>query len=234
MIAELHLSLVGPSATDLADIASFPGATSISIRGSVGCLDGGLSVLRVQRTTERLELIDCDITDAALEVINQLESLRHLDLSFCNRISSTAVGSLGRLPNLETLTLNWCYDVSDAAFDRRGAFPAMKRLSLWSLEDLTDIGMCAIANMPRLERLELPEFAHITDEGLGALATRATRLRELRLVHVPVTDAGLLTLAQHSRLARLAIDECSGVTDSAISEYRRLNPQCQVVLGAIL
>ena len=150
---------------------------------------------------------DPPITDKGLEIVAEIGSLRHLNLTECRGITSAGVAKLARLPRLEALNLARVpldaaliksladfpglheLDFEDARYD--GANQAedfkplakiatLRSLGLVSCHWLNDAAMACIGQCVRIEDLNLMRCLNFGDEGVRALAP-LTNLRELRL-----------------------------------------------------
>ena len=69
----------------------------------------------------------------------------------------------------------------------------------------------------------------ITDEGMKNLG-ELKELRQLTIAAPNISDKGLLALRRLSRLRELTINNCPGVTDSAIDCLMEALPECNITI----
>ena len=98
---------------------------------------------------EMLTLWSSGITDAGLEHLRPLRSLRGLELTQFP-ISSQALAVLKDLPELEYLSLNT--NVTDAGLKQVAQVPSLRWLSIIDGK-MWGPGLAELASLPRLERL---------------------------------------------------------------------------------
>lgn len=143
------------------------------------------------------------VTDEALGHIGKLKNLRELELGDAP-ITSSGIMHLRGLQSLEILGLGWTKDVGDAA-----------------LPDLVALA--------KLETLVL-SGTKVTDEGLKQLVA-LKQLKEIRLAAMPhITDAGLRHLGTLPALRSVHVNKKTGVTQEGIAAFRKLRPDCEVIL----
>jgi hypothetical protein len=143
------------------------------------------------------------VTDEALVHIGKLTNLRELELGDAP-ISGGGIKHLQALQSLTSLGLGWTKDVDDAA-------------------------MPDIAKLAKLEVLVL-SGTKVTDAGLKQL-TAMKQLKEIRLSAMPqITDTGLINLKPFPSLRTVIVNKKTGVTPEGIAEFRRLRPDCEVVI----
>jgi Leucine-rich repeat (LRR) protein len=104
---------------------------------------------------------DAALSDHDLELVSELVSLRILQLSRCDLITTKGVAHLGTLTNLEHLGLNHC----------------------------TEVQYEVVAYFGNLKKLKVLEMAHISADTSGVGLRILTRLKALRSFHVRVVSS---------------------------------------------
>lgn len=140
------------------------------------------------------------IGDEALGAISQLRRLRLLDLG-SNSIKGEGIRFLASLPLLERLSVANS-NVNDNVV---GELFSMETLRVLDLSGTPITGKCMSAISPD------------------------SNLRELNLAFTNVDDSALLSLANVQTLAKLTIYGCKAISNSAIDEFKSINPLCEIV-----
>lgn len=163
----------------------------------------------------RLELPDCQLTDADLADVSEFTKLKYLDLSR-NPISDRGLARLDKLANLEVVVLNETRVgdqvlqqasrlpnlitlmlagtvASDDGLKDVGAFPKLKVLDL-SGTRVSDLGLESLPLLPHLLQLSV-NGCSITDRGLAAIDDgRLPDMTALGLSQTQVTADGVVRL----------------------------------------
>jgi hypothetical protein len=152
---------------------------------------GKLSRLQV------LHVFDSILTDADLDHLKGLESLRNLQLTwsgprFRARITDAGFGRLKGLINLEQLGLSGT-QVTDAGLASRGSMTKLEKLGLDDTQ-ITDAGLVHLERLNNLSYLDL-SGTQITDSGLKHLRP-LTKLNLCYVGHTGVTDNGVTALQE--------------------------------------
>jgi len=151
----------------LYSISRISSIQSVNLSFCVNITDNGLKFLSELRDLKELNLRSCDnISDGGLVNLKEVaETLEHLDVSFCEKIT--------------TLNQHIC----------RG----LKTLSL-SACDIEDEALIGI-HMGRLETLNLGQCAKITDKGLESICEKCPKLKYIDLYGCSrISTKGLETL----------------------------------------
>lgn len=129
--------------------------SSLNLSFCVNITDSGLRFLSpLSGVLTELNLRSCDnISDVGFQTLRECGSLRHLDLSFCEKIS-TLNPTVCKM--LRTLSLSAC-DIGDGAL----------------------LGLPV--NMEQLETLNLGQCDKISDMGIGAISEKCPNLRYIDL-----------------------------------------------------
>jgi internalin A len=139
-------------------------------------------------------------TDAEVERIAALESLKRLDLSL-TYVSDRGAERLKALEQLEELNLFAAEFITDAAVAFLRGHRQLSRLNLRGT-DVTDTSLAYIAELPRLRSLDI-SFTQITDVGLEHLAS-LSELEELNLGGNKISGVGLHVLKLLPKLRKLS------------------------------
>jgi hypothetical protein len=194
-------------------------------REAVYVLDGVSQRRRTGDSFARLDLCQCQVSDADLEYFTVVPEVEHLDMSM-TRVTGRGLGHLAGLKRLHTLLLGKTYV---ANLDGLTGLCNLKELLVGpdlGAEHLTDDGTAALATLTGLENVELP-FADITDATLHRLAG-LTGLRVLNLAYATrITAAGLASLANLTRLEHLNLSTAHWqgggcITDDGLAHLARL------------
>jgi internalin A len=139
-------------------------------------------------------------TDADIERIAGLESLKRLDLSL-TYVSDRGAERLKALDQLEELNLFAAEFITDAALAFLRGNRQLKTLNLRGT-DVTDTSLAYVAELSQLKSLDI-SFTQITDVGLEHLASLA-QLEELNLGGNKISGASLHVLKLLPKLRKLS------------------------------
>ena len=157
-------------------LASAAGAPYEDIVARVEAL-GGFAVRETEGTVVEVSLARTWATDADVERVAAIETLKRLDLSF-TYVTDRGIEQLKRLRQLEDLRLDTAEFLTDAAMSHLRANRSLQRLVLRGV-DITDAGMPHIAELTALRSLDM-SHTMLGDVGLENLPS-LTELEELKL-----------------------------------------------------
>ena len=166
-----------------------------AVAGANAIEKGELAIWNGFINVEAILLADTRISGAAIVELNQLSTLKELDLS------GTAIGDhefsqlATHLP-LRILALSNT-QISDAALSSVSRFDRLEQLYL-SNTQVTGAGLASLLPLKRLAILEM-NGTNIGDDGLVNIG-KMSSLCELSLEHQPITDAGIANLARLNEL----------------------------------
>jgi hypothetical protein len=199
----------------LADLAKLRQIEELHI-GSVGITDAGMEHVAKLTSLKKLHMFGCDkVTDKGLAKLTALKSLKNLDISY-SRLTIAGLAPLNSMVNLTRL------DVGD--LERGGA--VLNLSGLVNLEDLSlgfgpysqdafgDADLACLANLKKLRWLQIGP-RNFTDQGMLYLAG-LTNIDRLGLGGAGLTDEGLKRLANLKKLDLLTI---LGKFDSNIGNW---------------
>ena len=108
----------------------------------------------------RLQLRGLPVDDRAMEVFDELTTLRRLDLHELHSVSDAGMEHLAHLENLGILDI-WDTPITDRSLAIIAKLPALRTLVLRETE-VTDKGLELLLTMPNLESVRLEDNAHVT------------------------------------------------------------------------
>ncbi|HHY89900.1 MAG TPA: hypothetical protein GYA06_13400 [Chloroflexi bacterium] len=124
---EAKVQLRAGSDQDLAqlveELEDVPEVTALDLSENRNLTTTGLAKLKQLPWLTWLNLSACGISDRGLSDLAGLSRLRHLDLSYCNRLTDQNLKALARLRSLEYLDLQGCVKITRAGvahLDRHG------------------------------------------------------------------------------------------------------------------
>ena len=151
-------------------------------------------------TTSEMSLARTWATDADVERIAAIKTLKRLDLSL-TYVSDRGIEKLRGLDQLEELNLSSAEFITDAAIAFLRGHRRLKSLNLRGT-DVTDTSLSYVAELAQLKSLDIG-FTQITDVGLEHLASLA-QLEELNLGGNKISGVGLHVLKLLPNLKKLS------------------------------
>jgi len=128
------------------------GQTALDLTAS-WTTDGDLDRVAGMAKLERLSLAQTRVTDAGLDRLRELQSLRELDLYFAEFFTDDGIAALRGLRKLERLNLRGTR-VTSRVFETISQLPALRSLDI-SYTQIDDAGVDLLAELPQLERLAI-------------------------------------------------------------------------------
>jgi len=183
--------------------------------GSLAFSDRDLESLQQLRSLRRLDLSNANFPDAALRHIEGLKSLRVVDLSSTN-VTDAGIERLAAMPQLAAI------DLSQVRLSAKGLsylkrLPALQELSLGPVS-ATFPGLEQLQHLTALTRLRI-EITDASDDALRRFRPPPNlKHLELESKH-PVTDAGLTSLAGLGRLESLKLWLPVKITGGGLEEF---------------
>ncbi|GJP41714.1 hypothetical protein CLOM_g1359 [Closterium sp. NIES-68] len=197
-----HMDLSGISClTDaaLTRLASFDQLTTVILRGSSGFTAAGIRELFSLTGLECLDLAGSSTTDAALDGIDNLKSLRTLALDD-TKVTDAGITKLLRLPALRGLGISGCVSVTSASMVHVGKLTALECLTLHE-SGVREDSLQHLTALTSLSSLTLPPG--VTDSGMKYLRNMK-RLETLGSWDANITAAGVNWLKGLTCLRRIA------------------------------
>ena len=115
--------------------------------------DADLSSIAGMGKPERLSLAQTRVTDAGLERLREVRSLRELDLYFAEFFTDDGVAALQGLAKLERLNLRGT-KVTSRVFEPLSHLTSLRSLDI-SYSQIDDSGVELLAELPQLETLSI-------------------------------------------------------------------------------
>jgi len=179
--------------------------------------DAGLVFLK-DTQLERLFVVKGDITDAGLETIGQLGSLKILGLSQCDKITDDGIAHLSSLANVENLFLHNNDLLSSAVLARIKPLKTLKRLGI----NAAKVNAEDLRHLQGFDRLEMFSTAdtNLDDNGIKFFSALPS-LREVNLQRTKITDTSLAVLGKMSQLSSLGLSKTE-ITDEGLARLGAL------------
>ncbi|XP_077564306.1 uncharacterized protein LOC144179739 [Haemaphysalis longicornis] len=165
--------------------------------------DAGLEYVSLgMRSLEILDLSLCDISDAALQSVSKIATLKKLVLACIDDLTGQSIHHLatGRF-SLSTLDISFCNNIDDEAISN----------------------VCRGRGLLGLTKLKM-NGCPITDFGLSIVALNLVDLTVLNISDCKlVSKDGIAVVAAHlQRLRAIHMEYCSGVTNGALKQLLRM------------
>lgn len=200
-----------------------------------------LVVLRINST---------QITDRGVENVCKIKSLRKLDLADDANITGKCLRYVAELPYLEALALTRtkvrdedlahlagarrlfgiamgsCPNIHGDGFIYLKELPHLKSLKISGLE-ISDTGYKNLAALTSLNWLDL-QSSNLDDNRIDVLLA----LKDLNTINMgstAITNRAINKIARLERLRELRIENCPGVSQSAVDQLLKKHPDCEVI-----
>ncbi|XP_077228516.1 F-box/LRR-repeat protein 3-like [Tasmannia lanceolata] len=159
-----------------------------------------------------------------IALIKSIQNLRVLDLAWCDRITDQALEVMGDANSLQVLKLHGCSLVTDlglASLATGSSSRTLKTLGLFGCDRITDFGVAFLQQMYCLEELNLSECGpKVTDNGGVAIAAICTLKRLNFSWLINISDVTLLAIAHNCQnLVAIDITGCELITGLGIRSF---------------
>jgi serine/threonine protein kinase len=196
-----------------------------------------------------LNLDGVNITDASLERLGRIQSLKTISLRKCAEITSAGVASISHLPLTELSVEDTSVD--DSVGKILSTMPTLKSLNL-SETEVTAKTCAQIVSLPVLQTLKLRkakidasavlylsrmknlielDLAKCPLVGGSISVLKNSSIEELNLSHVPMTSADFDGISQMKNLRALYVDD-TGMTKDDLQKLSRLRNLNRITLTA--
>jgi len=174
----------------------------LDLRSCSAITADGLKRLEPLRHLQILRIGGAGIDDAALEVVNGLETLTGLTIEDAS-ITDGGLAHLEGLP-LEDLSLARCFGITDESF---AAIARLSKLNQLYVRDIlvSGSGLGRLASLPQLSTLRLRQTG-VGDDALEHLASLAA-LQRLELALCLISDEGLTAIGALPELIQLDVED---------------------------
>jgi hypothetical protein len=180
---------------------------------------------------------EASITDAVLEAIADIPTLKELKLHRCRLVTEVGLGHLvSKGVKLTELILNSCPLITDVGVMSLAYQPdsQLETLELRSL-NLTDESIKALTGLKKLKDLTVSDCPNISGEGLEYLLQHVS-LRRLSLQSVPkISDRTIEALCKPpcGGLQSIALDRCPDITDLSLQLLSKVQTLTRVYLRGL-
>lgn len=229
-VSDVNFKGTAATAENLKPLAAFTALRSLTLDG-VPLSDSDLEILTTFKgPLASLNLRNCKITDAALDHLAKIPTLRAIRLSGESGDSSLTDEGLAKLTALKSLkvlaldhlwigtagidslttvsTIEELYLsntlIDDSTLEVLQKFPALKKLRL-SQTQISNDGLKHLVACRQLEELDLSENSLLSDDGLASVG-QITSLKKLNLWRVGVSNAGIVKLSPLTKMEWLNLD----------------------------
>ncbi|GCB62436.1 hypothetical protein scyTo_0014495 [Scyliorhinus torazame] len=169
---------------------------------------------------KELNLSNCILISdlSLLKVVQRCQSLTHLRLRYCGRLTDSGIEWLGNMPTLITIDLTGT-NIQEQGFGGFAQNAKLKELILAECSAVNDIGLQKFyTKVTNLEYLELTHCILVSDMSTKTLAFCCRRLTSLNIAGCPkITDLSIQYLAGVCHFIYfLDISGCVNLTDSIL------------------
>lgn len=194
------------------DFSSFTSLSELDMSWCHRVTDDMIVALSSCSCLTSLNVVGCKLlTDASVEAVATITSLRHVALSG-HKLTDQGMAFLAKCTWLVRLRIFHILQVTDAGIKHLVPLQSLTFLSLSYAKALTANGFASIAKLANLRELVLTNSG-LTDDGLHALLA-LTELRTLDLSgSINFTNDGLLAVKRFRALQTFAMGFCSQITD---------------------
>ena len=202
-----------------------------------------------------LDLRDCSLSNAAMEKLAGIKSLRAIRLSGANgktSVDDTGIALLAALPSLKVLAVDELFVstaglealkgvstleelylkstlVDDDSMQIAAGFPNLKKLRI-SKTQVSNDGLKHLTACRKLEDIDLSENSLLNDDGMAHVGA-ITSLKRLNLWRVSVSDSGTAKLAPLTNLEWLNLDNTQ-LSDAGLPALKDMNRLTFLHLGS--
>jgi serine/threonine protein kinase len=185
--------------------------------------DDGLAKLKGATNLTRLVLWNAGISDAGLEHLKDLTSLKELHLFANPNVTDAGLAHLKRLTNLSALDLN-ATRVTDAGLVHLKGFTNLTLLNLMNTR-ISGAGFVHLEGLTKITVLDL-DNSTVEDIGLAHLES-LSNLNMLAIRRTRVSDAGLVHLKGLKKLRDLYMSETKA-TQAGVADLQKALPECHI------
>jgi 5-hydroxyisourate hydrolase-like protein (transthyretin family) len=227
-----QIALAWKQASDegLTHLAGAHSLREIYIWKATDVTDAGIEALRGLKDLEVVQILDAQVSDAALRTLSTLPKLQRLTVPG-SEFTDEGIAYLADMKQLRWLMIGTRKShITDAGVAHLAGLSNLDALNLMGAR-LSDGGLKELSGLSKLKQLHLsgggdaPEA--ITDQGLQTIES-LTNLEGLTLRNSRITEAGLKSLATLKRLRSLGLGSPL-LSDSAYVRLRAELPSVQIL-----
>ena len=246
-----HLEIAGcnPSPSDLAQLKQLKGLKFLQLSKAT-LSEEAMKELSEFQALEQIRCGHTGVGDAELRPLENLKTLKAVDLSGCEGVTIDGLESLTKCSKLAFLRLsgpsidNDCMTqvakmkslrvlgISDTEVDDDG-IAKLANLNLSEVQmtqaKLSDVGVGYLTGLENLEKLDLSECSGVTNACASEIA-KMKNLSSLNLLRTGITDQGVKQLTGMKNLTRLNLDD-TRITDDSVAALKELPQLTWLHLG---
>ncbi|MCA9033879.1 MAG: hypothetical protein KDA91_02055 [Planctomycetaceae bacterium] len=230
-LRSLHLDKLPISDSGIATIGSFKGPlANLDIR-NCAITDAAMETLSGITTLKAIRLSgESSATSVGDDGVAKLATLKNLKVLAVDDlwVSGTALEALAGLSSIEELYLKSTL-VDDDAMTMVARFPNLKKLRI-SKTQVSNDGLQHLTACKKLEDLDLSENSLLDDQGM-AIVGQMTSLKKLNLWRDAISDTGLQHLSPLVNLAWLNVDNTQ-VSDAGLPALKDMSQLTFLHLGS--
>ena len=210
----------------------------LNIDGAQYVTDAGLGAILNQCTADRLEFLALDgaeITDIGIAKLQRFNHLKHLHISFCNKLTDQSLCSISTLVTLEELYFKKGEQFTDKGLQSMLSclvnLVCISLLECWETDD--KCLQVISANCWQLKRFAVT-WAKVTDTGVEYIVKQCHFLHELNLTgSYVITEKPLMSLLQakdssNINLRLLNLTQCHLVSDRILQKFKEKIPHLKI------
>ncbi len=144
-------------------------AEALDLRKNRAITDAGIEHVRQLTSLKELNLSRTSITDVALGNLYPLKDLTALDLAWCIQVSDEGLARLQGLRTLRSLDLSWCEQITDEGLAHLRTLSNLTALNLWGCKQISNEGLKYLHAIPSLAILDLSHCPQVTNRGVRDL-----------------------------------------------------------------
>ncbi|MBX9692012.1 MAG: hypothetical protein K2Z81_06485 [Cyanobacteria bacterium] len=185
--------------------------------------DAGLEHLGKIRTLKSLNIGATAITDKGIDSLLEMQELRRLRLD-ATLVTDSGASRLAKLKQMTWLCL-WDTKIKGYCFKALAANHALCLLNISGV-DINKECLESLGKIKSLKSLVLIR-CEIDDTDLKLIANYK-HLKRLELDRNPVSDSGVQKLAVLKNLSALTLRDCHRITDGGVAALRKAMPNCSI------
>ena len=182
----------------------------------------GLGPLLKLHELDTLDLTGSNnVSDSTLQVIGCIQSIKHLQLNKCAKISGNGLKHLTPMKQLQTISMSGCFRLDDQGCISLSEIPSLTSLYLSQCIGLTDLGIAQLKKLHKLKILDLSGCRELRGDGFEGFS--ALPLSTLNVSGcLFLQDASLVHIGKIKSLAKLDMCGCVSITDPGMGALRDL------------
>ena len=210
----------------------------LNIDGAQYITDAGLGAILNQCSVNQLEFLALDgaeITDTGIKKLQRFVHLKHLHISFCNKLTDLSLHYISTLVSLKQLYFKKGEQFTDEGlqylFSCLGNLVCISSLECWEMDD--KCLQVISSSCWQLKRLEVT-WAKVTNTGVEHIVKQCHLLCELNLTgSYVITEQPFMSLLQveHNNISLhlLNLTQCHLVSDRILHKFKDKIPNLKII-----